>query len=84
MAELTEASSGVKVYPALLVFKILLLQQWDGSSDQDTEPNHSTICCFRNLLVENNLLDEVNAQMENQGKWSMTDLMLIQTISLWD
>jgi Transposase and inactivated derivatives, IS5 family len=86
-------SPGVKAYPALLMFKILLLQQWYGLSDQDTEfalldrisfsrftrlslhesvPDHTTICRFRNLLVEKNilkmLLDEINRQTEKQGK----------------
>jgi IS5 family transposase len=75
------------------MFKILLLQQWYGLSDQETEfalrdrisfsrftgialaesvPDHTTICRFRNLLVEKSvlkpLLDEVNNQFEKQGK----------------
>jgi IS5 family transposase len=84
---------GAKSYPAIQMFKILLLQQWYGLSDKDTEctmldrisfirfaqlsleesvPDHTTICRFRNLLVEKQLLevllDEVNLQMEKQGK----------------
>ena len=85
--------SGPQPYPALVMFKILLLQQWYGLSDQETEfalgdrisfsrftgialaesvPDHTTICRFRNLLVEKSvlkpLLDEVNRQFEKQGK----------------
>ena len=85
--------SGPKHYPALVMFKILLLRQWYGLSDQETEfalldrisfsrftrialsesvPDHTTICRFRNLLVEKTLLqpllDEVNRQFEKQGK----------------
>jgi IS5 family transposase len=88
-----EIRSGAKAYPALLMFKILLLQQWYGLSDQETEfalldrisfsrftglslnesvPDHTTICRFRNLLIGKNvlkvLLDEVNNQMGKQGK----------------
>ena len=88
-----ETTVGVKSYPALRMFKILLLQQWYGLSDLETEyaildrisflrfagfsleesiPDHTTICRFRNLLIEKKLLerllDEVNGQMEKQGK----------------
>jgi len=88
-----EATVGAKSYPGIQMFKILLLQQWYGLSDQETEiamldrisfvrfagfsleeskPDHTTICRFRNLLVEKRLLqtllDEVNGQMEKQGK----------------
>jgi IS5 family transposase len=88
-----ETTAGAKPYPALQMFKVLLLQQWYGLSDKETEfgmldrisfmrfagfsmeesvPDHTTICRFRNLLVEKQLLqpllDEVNRQMEQQGK----------------
>ena len=88
-----EVSAGAKAYPAIQMFKILLLQQWYGMSDQEAEravldrisfmrfvglsleesvPDHSTICRFRNALIEKKLLkpllDEVNKQMEKQGK----------------
>jgi len=88
-----ETTAGAKAYPAIQMFKILLLQQWYGLSDQDAEsamldrisfirfvglsleesvPDHTTICRFRNVLVERELLqlllDEVNGQMEKQGK----------------
>jgi IS5 family transposase len=85
--------AGPKAYPALLMLKILLLQQWYGLSDleveaalldrisfvrfaglslEDSVPDHTTICRFRNLLIEKDilksLLDEINRQMEKQGK----------------
>ncbi len=85
--------AGPRAYPALLMLKILLLQQWYGLSDLETEaalldrisfvrftglsledsvPDHTTICRFRNLLTEKNilkkLLDEINNQLEKQGK----------------
>jgi IS5 family transposase len=88
-----KVTSGAKSYPAMHMFKILLLQQWYGLSDQEAElslldrisfarfvglsleesvPDHTTICRFRNLLIKNNLLqcllDEVNSQMERRGK----------------
>jgi IS5 family transposase len=88
-----EVTVGAKSYPAIQMFKILLLQQWYGLSDEDTEcamldrisfvrfagfsleeskPDHTTICRFRNLLVEKKLLqtllDEINRQMEKQGR----------------
>ena len=84
---------GAKSYPALQMFKILLLQQWYSLSDHEAEfamldrisfsrfvglsledsvPDHTTICRFRNLLISKNLLqvllDDVNRQMEIQGK----------------
>ena len=88
-----ETTAGAKAYPAIQMFKILLLQQWYDMSDQDAEsamfdrisfirfvglslegsvPDHTTICRFRNLLIGKKLLqpllDEVNRQMEKQGK----------------
>jgi IS5 family transposase len=88
-----DCQRGVKAYPALLMFKVLLLQSWYGLSDQETEnalldrisfsrfvgislseevPDHTTICRFRNLLVEKGLLEtllnEVNRQFSRQGK----------------
>lgn len=84
---------GVKAYPALVMFKILLLQSWHNLSDQEMEyaladrisftrfagfsmedetPDHTTICRFRTLLLERNLLNKllaiVNNQLEAQGK----------------
>ena len=84
---------GVKAYPALIMFKVLLLQSWFNLSDEEMEfalydrisftpftgfslddepPDHTTICRFRNLLVErkvlHRLLDEINGQLMLQGK----------------
>jgi IS5 family transposase len=43
-----------------------------GFSLEDETPDHTTICRFRNLLIDNKLLrklpDEVNRQLEHQGK----------------
>jgi IS5 family transposase len=88
-----DSQRGIKAYPALLMFKVLLLQSWYGLSDQETEnalldrlsfsrfagislsedvPDHTTICRFRNALVERGLLEqllnEVNRQFSRQGK----------------
>ena len=88
-----ENCAGVKAYPALSMFKILLLQAWYDLSDlameealydrysfsrfagltlDDDVPDHTTICRFRNLLVEKKvlqkLLDEINDQLSAQGK----------------
>ena len=84
---------GVKAYPALVMFKVLLLQSWHNLSDADMEfalhdrisfcrftgfsledetPDHTTICRYRNELLEKGLLlkllDEVNDQLQAQGK----------------
>ena len=88
-----ENAVGVKAYPALVMFKVLLLQAWHNLSDEDMEfalhdrlsfcrfagfsledetPDHTTICRFRCHLVEKGLLqkllDEVNKQLQAQGK----------------
>lgn len=88
-----ENAVGVKAYPALVMFKVLLLQSWFNLSDEDMEyalhdrisfarftgfsledetPDHTTICRFRNSLVEkkllHKLLDEINGQLIRQGK----------------
>ena len=88
-----ENAVGVKAYPALVMFKVLLLQSWHNLSDADMEfalhdrisfcrfagfsledetPDHTTICRFRNRLLEKGLLqkllDEVNGQLQTQGK----------------
>ena len=88
-----ENAVGVKAYPTLVMFKVLLLQSWFTLSDEDMEyalhdrisftrftgfsledetPDHTTICRFRNLLVEKKLLDkllnEINDQLMRQGK----------------
>ena len=88
-----ESKGGASSYPALLMFKVLLLQAMYNLSDEATEealtdrasfarfaglsldddaPDHTTICRFRNLLIQKSLLqkllDEFNIQMEKQGK----------------
>lgn len=88
-----ENAVGVKAYPAVVMFKVLLLQSWFSLSDEDMEfalhdrisfarftgfsledetPDHTTICRFRNLLVEkkllHKLLDEINEQLMRQGE----------------
>ena len=88
-----EPTTGASCYPALLMFKILLLQAMYNLSDEATEealtdrasfarfagisldedaPDHTTICRFRNMLIQKNLLqkllDEFNNQLEKQGK----------------
>lgn len=86
-------AAGVKAYPSLVMFKVLLLQSWFNLSDEameyalhdrisfarftgfsleDETPDHTTICRFRNLLVEKKLLkkllEEINHQLMRQGK----------------
>jgi len=93
LGKTSEITAGTKSYPVVQMFKVLLLQQWYGLSDQETEsamldrisfnrfvgfsleesvPDHTTICRFRNALIEKKLLqallDEINGQMEKQGK----------------
>lgn len=85
-------ADGRPAYPALPMFKLLLLQRWYGLSDPGLEeavndrisfirfsgfsvssplPDHSTICRFRNALLERNLFEklfkEINAQLEERG-----------------
>lgn len=84
---------GNPAYPALVMFKILLLQRWYNLSDEAVEeglidrlsfvrfvglslddeqvPDATTICRFRNSLLERNLykrlLDKLNHQLERGG-----------------
>ena len=84
---------GNPAYPALLMFKVLLLQRWYNLSDEAVEeslidrlsfvrfvglslddeqvPDSTTICRFRNNLLEKNLykrlLDKLNHQLERGG-----------------
>lgn len=81
------AGPGRPSYPALLMFKTLLLQSLYGLSDAETEealgdrlsfrrfvglsledaaPDHTTICRFRNLLVEQGLLEKLFAELDRQ------------------
>ena len=86
------SADGRPAYPALPMFKLLLLQRWYGLSDPGLEeavndrisfirfsgfsvssplPDHSTICRFRNALLELNLFEklfkEINTQLEERG-----------------
>ncbi len=88
----TASADGRPAYPALPMFKLLLIQKWHSLSDPGMEealydrssfiffsgfslisslPDHSTICRFRNNLLELNLykklLDEINRQLESKG-----------------
>ncbi|WP_051409055.1 IS5/IS1182 family transposase [Syntrophorhabdus aromaticivorans] len=88
----TAGADGRPAYPALPMFKLLLLQRWYGLSDPGLEeavkdrisfirfsgfsmsgtlPDHSTICRFRNALLEHNLFErlfeEINRQLEERG-----------------
>jgi len=102
------AEEGRPAYPALLMFKALLLQslydlsdahleeslcdrlsfrKFVGLSLTETTPDHSTLCRFRNLLVEAGLLirlfGELDRQLELAGmmlkRGSMLDATLIET-----
>lgn len=88
----TASADGRPAYPALPMFKLLLIQKWYNLSDPGLEealydrssfiffsgfslisslPDHSTICRFRNTLLELNiyekLLVEINRQLESNG-----------------
>jgi transposase, IS5 family len=88
----TASADGRPAYPALPMFKLLLLQRWYSLSDPGLEeavkdrlsfirfggfslvstlPDHSTICRFRNSLLELNLYDtlfeEINHQIATKG-----------------
>jgi transposase, IS5 family len=88
----TASADGRPAYPALPMFKLMLLQRWYGLSDPGLEeavndrisfirfsgfslesplPDYSTICRFRNTLLELNLYEplfqEINRQLEAKG-----------------
>ncbi len=108
LAVVRDGGSGRPAYPALLMFKVLLLQSLYGLSDAEAEealvdrlsfrrfaglaltdvvPDHSTICRFRNLLVERGLLEklfaELDRQLEKAGvilkRGTMLDATVIET-----
>ncbi len=60
---------------AALIDRISFVR-FTGLSLEDSVPDHTTICRFRNLLVAKGvlkqLLDEINAQLEKQGKAGQT------------
>jgi IS5 family transposase len=99
---------GRPAYPALAMFKVLLLQSLYGLSDAEMEealadrlsfrrfvglgladavPDHSTICRFRNLLVERGLLEKLFAELDRQldtaglilRRGTMLDATVIET-----
>ena len=88
----TASADGRPAYPALPMFRLLLLQRWYNLSDPGLEealndrisfirfsgfslagslPDYSTICRFRNTLLELNLYErlfnEINGQLESRG-----------------
>jgi len=88
----TKSADGRPAYPALPMFKLLLLQRWYNLSDPGMEealndrisfirfsgfsfasplPDHSTICRFRNNLLDlgiyEKLFEQINRQLESQG-----------------
>jgi transposase, IS5 family len=88
----TASADGRPAYPALPMFKLMLLQRWYGLSDPGLEeavndrisfirfsgfslesplPDYSTICRFRNTLLELDLYEplfqEINCQLEAKG-----------------
>jgi transposase, IS5 family len=98
---------GAPGYPALPLYKMLLLQQWYALSDPGLEdavadrlsfrrfvglsldepaPDHSTLCRFRNGLIEHRLTErlfsEVTRQIDAQGlilrQGTMIDASLIE------
>lgn len=108
LGSLRDGGSGRPAYPALLMFKVLLLQSLYGLSDMEAEealadrlsfrrfvglaladavPDHSTICRFRNLLVERGVLeklfDELDKQLDKAGlilrRGTMLDATVIET-----
>lgn len=99
------SAPGARPYPALTMFKILLLQAWHNLGDLEMEyalcdrisfsrfagfslddetPDHTTICRFRNLLLQKGLmkklLDEINKQLEVQGKLVKTGCIVDASI----
>jgi IS5 family transposase len=108
LSGLREGSAGRPAYPALLMFKVLLLQSLYGLSDAETEealldrlsfrrfvglalsdavPDHSTVCRFRNLLVEQGVLEKLFAELDRQldkaglilRRGTMLDATVIET-----
>jgi len=90
--KLYDKEQGRPAFPALMMFKSLLLAQWYGLSDpeledclkdrisfkkfvelqiEDSVPDETTICRFRNRLIEKNLLQKlfkiINQQLEEKG-----------------
>jgi IS5 family transposase len=108
LSGLRDGGAGRPAYPALLMFKVLLLQSLYGLSDAETEealldrlsfrrfvglalsdavPDHSTVCRFRNLLVEQGVLEKLFAELDRQldkaglilRRGTMLDATVIET-----
>ena len=108
LSGLRDGGTGRPAYPALLMFKAVLLQSLYGLSDAETEealadrlsfrrfvglaladavPDHSTICRFRNLLVEHGVLEKLFAELDRQldkaglilRRGTMLDATVIET-----
>lgn len=108
LSGLRAGGAGRPAYPAVLMFKVLLLQSLYGLSDAETEealadrlsfrrfvglalsdavPDHSTICRFRNLLVDHAMLDKLFAELDRQldkaglilRRGTMLDATVIET-----
>lgn len=106
----TGVASGRPCYPALVMFKALLLQSLYGLSDSELEealydrlsfrrfaglaldaavPDHSTLCRFRNRLVEAGILErlfvELDRQLDDAGlilrRGTMLDATVIETMA---
>jgi transposase, IS5 family len=107
LAPMEPSRRGAPGYPALPLYKMLLLQQWYALSDPGLEdavadrlsfrrfvglsldeaaPDHSTLCRFRNGLIERSLTErlfsEVTRQIDAQGlilrQGTMIDASLIE------
>lgn len=107
LAGFNHAGAGQAGWPALVLFKALLLQSLYGLSDreleealcdrlsfrrfcglslEDTVPDHTVLCRFRNLLVEQGLQEqlfgEFDRQLEKAGlilkRGTMLDATLIE------
>lgn len=108
LARLETSGPGRPGYPALVMFKMLLLQSLYGLSDadleeavkdrlsfrrfvglalEDTVPDHTTICRFRNELIVAGLTEklfaELDRQLEKAGvilkRGTMLDATIVET-----
>ncbi len=101
----TASADGRPAYPALPMFKLLMIQKWHNLSDPGLEealydrssfvffsgfslmsslPDHSTICRFRNTLLEldiyEKLFGEINRQLESNGMMVKEGVIVDATI----
>lgn len=104
--KLYTAENGRPGFPALLMFKALLLAQWYGLSDpeledclkdrmsfkqfvglqiEDDTPDETTLCRFRNRLMEKHVLQKlfsiINRQLEVQGLFIQKGTLIDASIS---